>query len=144
LVDKKPFCAMRAARLLAAEARNVGGGGCFSVAVVFACMEFESWLIGGAKSLVGKTFSDGRRVTVSANTEIPANPEVAPRDAKGWFRNKIATGYKPARDQAELTALVDVDAIRAGNPRSFRRFESALQELVDAFRSGIHVVTPIT
>ncbi len=51
-VEKQPFCAMRAARRLAAEAQKVGAGSLFSVAIVFACMEFESWLIGGVQSLV--------------------------------------------------------------------------------------------
>ena len=141
-VANQPFCAMRAARLLAAEARKLGAGTRFSVAVVFACMEFESWLIAGAASLVGKTFPDRRKVNLSTGTQVPPDPEVAPRDAKSWFRKIIETGYKPARDQAELTRLVEIDEIRARNMRSFRRLESALQELVVAFRKGVHVVTP--
>ena len=141
-VDGQPFCAMRAARHLAAAAKKVGAGSRFSVAIVFACMEFESWLIAGATSLVGKSFSDGRKVILTADTKLPSTPETAPRDAKGWFRSIVETGYKPARDQAELTSLVDLDAIRSGKTRSFRRLESALGELVSAIRSGDHLVTP--
>ena len=119
-VDDQPFCAMRAARHLAAEARTVGGGSLFSVAIVFACMEFESWLIAGASSLVGKSFSDGRRVIVSQCLEVPSAPEVAPRDAKGWLRSVMGPGgYSPTRDQAELTDLVDLSAIRSRQMRSF-------------------------
>jgi len=142
-VDDQPFCAMRAARHLAAEARKVGGGSLFSVAIVFACMEFESWLIAGASSLVGESFSDGRKAIAGMSTEVPTDPESAPRDAKGWFRSIMGIGgYKPTRDQAEMTLLVDLDAIRGHQMRSFRRLESALRQLVDAIRSGDHLVTP--
>jgi len=142
-VDDQPFCAMRAARHLAAEARKVGGGVRFSVAIVFACMEFESWLIAGASSLVGKCFSDGRQVIAKMTTEVPPAPESAPRDAKGWFRSAMGPGgYSPTRDQAELTRLIDLNAIRSRPMRSFRRLESALAELVGAIRSGDHLVTP--
>jgi hypothetical protein len=144
-VDGQPFCAMRAARQLADAARKVGGGSQFSVAIVFACMEFESWLIAGAGSLVGKSFSDGRKVIAGMCSEMPSAPESAPRDAKGWFRRIMgAGGYKPTRDQAELARLVDLSAIRSHEPemRSFRRLESALRQLVGAICSGNHLVTP--
>jgi hypothetical protein len=142
LVDGKPFCAMRAARILAAEAAKVGAGTLFSLAIVFACMEFESWLVAGAKSLVDKTLSDGRQGIRALPQDIPADLEKAPRDAKGWFRRIMAMGYKPTRDQAELTRLVDVGLVRERKMRSFRRLESALGGLIDAIRAGSHVVTP--
>ncbi len=142
-VDDQPFCAMRAAYHLADEARKVGGGSRFSVAIVFACMEFESWLIAGASSLVDKCFSDGRKAIARMSAEVPADPEIAPRDAKGWFRGNMGIGgYKPTRDQAELTRLVDFSAIRSHEMRSFRRLESAVSQLVSAIRSGDHLVTP--
>ena len=141
-VDGQPFCAVRAARRLADEARKVGGGTLFSVAVVFACMEFESWLIAGAESLAGKSFSDGRKELTDPIGQIPSDPESAPRDAKGWFRGLMMTGYSPTRDQGELTRLVDLDVIRNKGMRSFRRMESAVQGLVDAIRSGEQSVTP--
>ena len=141
-VDGEPFCAMRAARRLADEARKVGGGSLFSVAIVFACMEFESWLIAGVKSLAGKQFADGRREIPEVVQQVPRDPESAPRDAKGWFRSVMNTGYKPTRDQAELTRLVDLNLIRQQRMRSFRRLESAVKELVNAILSGEHAVTP--
>jgi hypothetical protein len=142
-VDGQPFCAMRAARRLADEARKVGGGSVFSVALVFACMEFESWLIAGAQSLAGKRFEDGRIEFPETITGIPSNPESAPRDAKGWLRGLMKkTGYSATRDQAELTRLVDLDLIRQKGMRSFRRLESAIDGLVNAIRSGEHAVTP--
>jgi hypothetical protein len=144
-MEGKPFCAAQAARLLTAEAKKVGAGSTFSLAVVFACMEFESWLIAGIDSLLGKTFEDGRRVipeSLSKDLKAPNNPEKK-RDAKGWFRQILKGGYKPTRDQAELTKIVDLNLIRGRNEmRSFRRMESAIKAMIDAIRSGSHVVSP--
>lgn len=142
LVEDKPFCAARAATLLAAEARKVGAGVQFSLAVIFACMEFESWLISGAESLVGQTLSDGRPGIRTVPQTIPENPETAPRDAKGWFRQIMTMGYKPTRDQAELTRLVDLNAVRNQKLRSFQHLESAIQRMVVAIRHDKHVVVP--
>jgi hypothetical protein len=141
-VEGHEFCAARAAKILAAEAQKVGAGTLFSLAVVFACMEFESWLIAGVKSLENQSLADGRPGIRMLPREFPENPEMAPRDAKGWFRRIMAMGYKPTRDQAELTRLVDLNVIRNGNLRSFRRLESAIDQLVTAIRSGNHTVTP--
>lgn len=140
-VPGQPFCAMQAARRLAAEAQKVGAGRLFSVAIVFACMEFESWLIAGVESLVDGTFADGRKGIPKLTERVPENPESAPRDAKGWFR-KVMVGYKPTRDQAELTRLVDLKAIRNRNMRSFRRMEAAVNDVIAAIRSGNHAITP--
>jgi hypothetical protein len=140
-IEGEPFCAMRAARHLAEEARKVGAGSVFSVAIVFACMEFESWLIAGAKSLVGRQFTDGRMMPDRIEA-IPGDPESAPRDAKGWLRGVMKAGYSPTRDQAELTRLVDLSLVRQKGMRSFRRLERAIGELVAAIRSGEHAATP--
>ncbi len=140
--ERQPFCAMRAARRLGAEAQEAGAGRLFSLAVVFACKEFESWLIAGAESLVGKAFSDRRKGVTEITTVIPSDPEFSPRDAKGWLNHLMKnTGYSPSRDQAELTRLVDLAMIRQ-KMRSFRRLESAVRGIVEAIRSGSHVVTP--
>ncbi|MCS7305590.1 MAG: DUF4276 family protein [Thermoguttaceae bacterium] len=138
---KKPFCAMQAAQILAEEAQAEGAGSLFSVAVVFACQEFESWLIAGAESLVGRRFPDGRMVFPDRTPDIPPNPEIAPRDAKSWLGKRIPTGYNAPRDQANLAEMVDLELIRP-RMRSFRRLESAVKQLVEAIRSGQAVVTP--
>jgi hypothetical protein len=106
-------------------------------------MEFESWLIAGATSLQGKPFADGR-MEIPERIEPPdlRNLESSPRDAKGWFRRIMKTGYKPTRDQDELTRLVDLDLIRQQGMRSFRRLEDAIKGLVDAIRLGVPAVTP--
>ncbi len=142
---RQPFCARHAAIDMAAAAKDAGAGTLFSAAIVFACQEFESWLIAGIESLAGKPLSD-RRVLIDkydpAHTPIPANLEEAPRDAKGWLSKVAKTGYNPPRDQDELTKIVDFDVIRARRLRGFRRFEAAVKELVDAIQSGKKCLTP--
>jgi hypothetical protein len=135
------FCAAKVARLLASEAKVVGGGVKCSVAVVFARQEFESWLIAGIESVAGKRLPDGR--TIDANATPPVGDlEESPRNAKGWLSGVVEGTYKPTRDQVALTDLVDLEVIRKRNLRSFKRLESALAQLVLAIRNGQHIVTP--
>lgn len=54
----------------------------------------------------------------------------------------MASGYKPARDQAALTQIVNPETIRQRGLRSFRRLENAIRQLAKAFKSGTHVVSP--
>ncbi len=132
------FCAVTAAKLMAFTAWEAGAGKLFSLAVVFACMEYESWIIGGAESLAGKTFKDGRPV-LSANLNIShAQPETR---GKRWLE-KNCPGYRPTRDQAPLTELVDLDMVRKKNLRSFARLENAFDQLRQAAESGAFVSTP--
>lgn len=138
----KPFCSRDIAMRLVREAHSLGAGRAFSLAVVFACMEFESWLLAGAQSLLGKDLSGGRP-GLDLETPIPTgNFELAPRDAKLWFRTYLPGGYKESVDQLPLTQLVDPNEIRSKGPRSFRRLENALHELVTAIRSSTPVATP--
>ena len=92
----KAFCAADAARSLARAATGVGAGQTFSVAVVFARQEYETWLIAGIASLAGKHLPDGRRIHSNAKAP-PGDLEAGPRDAKGWLRTIVDGGYKPAR-----------------------------------------------
>jgi hypothetical protein len=139
----RPFCAATAARILAAEARKVGAGKLFSLGIVFACMEFESWLISGIESLQDRRLANERHGIKKTTVSLPPDPETAPRDAKGWIGKVMTMGYSPTRDQAELTQLVDLEVVRKRSPRSFRRLESALKQIVAAIRSGNHVVSPM-
>jgi hypothetical protein len=106
-------------------------------------MEFESWMIPSSLAFVDADFSNQRKEITEPAKEIPSNPEIAPRDAKGWFRKIMNSGYKPTRDQADLARLADIALIR-NHPhlRSFQRLESAIKEIVEAFREGRHVVSP--
>jgi hypothetical protein len=142
-VDGKELCPAIVARELATAAKDVGAGSTFSVAVVFARQEFETWLIAGTSSLAGKELPNGRRIARNAATP-EGDLESTIRDAKGWLKKVVAGGYKCARDQGELTKLVDVDVIRARNLRSFRRLESALLELLCAIQQNSHIASPCT
>jgi hypothetical protein len=135
-----PFCACTVAKSLSNAAVNVGAGSIFSVAIAFACREYESWLIASAKSLAGKTFPDGR--TVPTDLKAPDGDLEAHRDAKGWLNEVIQGGHKPTRDQATVTRWLDPRLVRERPMRSFRRLESAVDELVTAIRYGEHVASP--
>lgn len=137
-----PFCAASIAVSLASHAVAVGAGRLFSVAVVFALKEYESWLIAGIHSLTGRHLPDGRLIAPLGATAPEGDLENRPRDAKGWLNKVVEGGYKPTRDQAELTRLLDLQTVRDRNLRSFRRFESALSELVFAIRHDRHVSSP--
>jgi len=140
-VANAPFCAATVAKSLSEAAKEVGGGSNFSVASVFARQEYESWILAGIGHLVGKTLPDGR--AIPANLSLPKGDlEEAPRDAKGRLNKSIDGGYKPTRDQATLTKLLDLQVIRERGMRSFQRLESAVSELVKAIRTENHVVTP--
>ena len=140
--DGEKFCSARVARAFASEAQRVGAGSTFSVAVVFALQEFETWLIAGIASLAGKKLPDGRLFNPGAKAPV-SNLEESPRDAKGWLGKFVAGGYRPTRDQAALTELVELNAIRSRQLRSFRRLESAVDKLVHAIRTNQHVVSPL-
>lgn len=140
-IGGQKFCAGKAARSLAEAAKDVGAGRSFSVAVVFATLEFETWLIAGIASLAGRRLPDGRLIDANANAPT-GDLEAGPGDAKGWLRTRVAGGYKPTRDQADMTRLVDLDVVRARNLRSFRRLESAVSSLVEAIRSDAPIASP--
>jgi hypothetical protein len=137
------FCACKVGRELSYRARAAGAGSVFSVASVFACQEYESWLIAGIESLAGKSLADGR-IAIPVDLKVPESDlERHPRGAKGWLNQRIPAGYNPSTDQEPLTRAVDLNAIRACGMRSFHRLESALRQLVEAIRSGKHIVTPL-
>lgn len=140
----KQFCAAAVARELADVARTCGGGTQFSVAIVFACLEFESWFIAGLGSLAGKKLSDGREGVAEGAQFMPWDAvEKAPRDAKGWLRDQMVRGvYKPTTHQGELAKLLDVNDLNLQKVRSFRRFQSAVSELMSAIITNQHFVTP--
>lgn len=138
----QPFCARIMGRDLTRRARQAGAGSVFSVACVFACQEFETWLIAGIESLAGKKLANGRIEIPSGLKTATGDLEQHPRDAKGWLNECIRGGYNPVADQEYLTRAVDLNVVRQRRLRSFRRLESALGQLVEAVRSGKHIVTP--
>lgn len=97
----------------------------FSVVVVGAKREYESWFLASLE-----TIHDGQVYN--------GDPE-AKRDAKGWLRKNF--GYKPTRHQAEYTQRLDL-ALACERSRSFRRLYHAFQEMVEAAQQGQIIVTP--
>lgn len=138
----EPFCEVTAAKWLASEACSVGAGANFSLAVVIAMQEYETWLIGGVESLAGKPLSKGVS-TVLADTRCPPHPEGI-RGAKEWLRKNMPRGYpyKPMTHQKAMTSAVDLDSIVAADLRSFTRLIGAMQSLINGVRTGNHVCTP--
>ncbi len=132
------FCAATAAKSMAAAALSVGAGKTFTLSVVFACSEYETWLIAGVESLAGRHLGDGRLV-VPSKVKFPAgDPE---SHGKRWLEENCVN-YRPTRDQSALTELLDFQFVRANKLRSFTRLEHALDELIEAVAKDKHVSTP--
>jgi hypothetical protein len=123
---------------MAAEAAQIGAGKTFSLAIVFACIEYESWIIAGAESLAGKSFRDGRTV-LTRNAAFPAgNPE---SHGKRWLETNCP-GYRPRRDQVLLTELLDLGVVRNKKLRSFSRLDHAIDQILEAVTRNSHIATP--
>jgi Domain of unknown function (DUF4276) len=132
-VEGTPFCAVEVARNIAQRATEAGAGATFSFASVFLRQEYESLLIAVAGQLPG----------LKSEVKLPSDPELAPRDAKGWLHAGLVDGYNPIDHQLELTrAVKDWAPVRL--LRCFRRLEHALVELATAVSTGKHVVSPLT
>jgi hypothetical protein len=140
--DARNFCARREAIRLAELAATVGAGSFFSFSSVFACCEYESWLLAGIESLAGKPLPDGQPEVPQGTVALAGDLESAPRNAKGKLAQLMDGGYKPATHQDQLSRIVDLDTIRSKNLRSFRRLENATNEIVAAILSGNHIATP--
>jgi len=141
-IQGEVFCAANVARRLACEATRARGGKLFSVATVFACQEYESWLIAGVESLAGKPLKDGRPGVRRGTIPPEGDLELAPRDAKGWLSRVMASGYNSVRDQAPLTEIVDWDLVRNRPMRSFRRLENAVSQIISAIRNESPLTSP--
>jgi hypothetical protein len=132
------FCAATAAKSMAASAISAGAGKIFSLSVVFACSEYETWLVAGAESLAGRYLSDGR-LALPKHAKFPAgDPE---SHGKRWLEQNCES-YRPTRDQTALTELLDLQSVRAKKVRSFIRLEHALDQLLAAVAIDRHISTP--
>ena len=137
----KDQCPLEAAKSLIKSAVPCGSGTGFSVGIVFAMQEMESWFIADAQALSLSLNTQPLRRAKSLGA-ILNNPEHSPRDAKGWLANNMPDGYKPTVHQAEFARRLNINAVRLQTPRSFQRFEHAVQQLYTAVVSGSHVATP--
>lgn len=133
------FCAATAAKLMAGEAIKIGAGKSFSLAVVFAYVEYETWIIAGTESLAGKAFRDGRPILPKGMKFPEGDPET---HGKRWLEQNCVAGYRPRRDQSLLTELVDLTTIRSKGLRSFSRLDHAIEQILDAASKDRCVVTP--
>jgi hypothetical protein len=124
LFDVDDDCPRDVATSIAGRVRRMGPLP-FSVAVVCAHREFEAWFLASLESICGGSAYSG-------------DPE-ARRDAKGWLRREF--GYKEVTDQARYTRSMDFDLARTRS-RSFRRLQSAIQQIIAASEAAIVVVTP--
>lgn len=142
--QQQPFCPASCAQVLAAQSRECGAGHIFSVGIVFACQEYESWLVAGIDHLAGAALG-ADRATVPPNLISPDNDGQGLRGAKEWLSSHLDVPYKETLDQAQLTStLIQNDALQcvAERNRSFRRFQHAMEVMVEAVRSDSPVVTP--
>jgi len=135
--SRKLFCPVTAARQMAAAASETGAGATFSLAVVFACKEYESWLIASIESIAGKSILD-RPAYPTGLTAPEGDPQ---SHGKRWLEKNIS-GYRPTRDQNVLTELLDLSIVRGKNVRSFARLETAVDQVVNAANAGVFVCTP--
>lgn len=96
------------------------------VAVVLAKREFEAWFLAAAPSLRGHR-------GLAMDLQVPPDAE-RPRDCKGWLgrQRTDGRGYKPASDQAALTAVFDMKMARANSPSFDKLWRDVERLLTDA------------
>lgn len=97
----------------------------FSVAVVCAVREYESWFLASLESIANRSYGD--------------KPEKR-RNAKGWLNEELE--YREVHDQAGYTKALDIDLALARS-RSFRRLYHAFEEIVAAAEQGEAIITPL-
>lgn len=83
------------------------------VAVVMANREYEAWFIAAAESL------NGCRGFQCQSKDTPIDPEI-PRNAKGWVRERMRSGYGETTDQPAFSARFDLELAHQRS-RSFRK-----------------------
>lgn len=98
----------------------------FSIVVVCAVREFEAWFLASLA-----TIHDG---------EIYDSEPEALRNAKGWLRRKF--GYKQTQHQSDYTRKIDIN-LALENSRSFRRLLHAFEEIIQAQKDGVIIISPV-
>lgn len=112
LLDADDDCPAQLGRNILARAQEVLPNR--SVSVVLANREFEAWFIGAARSL------NGHRGLVAGDADLNVAAE-GPRDAKGWLRQRMASGtYGETTDQPAFAAKMDLQEA-LDRCRSFRK-----------------------
>ncbi len=124
LFDLEDDCPREVAPHVAARIRERGPWP-FSVVVVCAYREYESWFLASLE-------------TIHAGERYSGDPE-APRDAKGWLERRF--NYKETRDQARYTRDLDIP-LAAERSRSFHRLCHAFEQIASSQEDGNVIVTP--
>jgi hypothetical protein len=93
-----------------------------SIACVTANIEYETWFVAAAESLV-------EYLDLGQDQELPKNPEVQ-RLGKGWIERRFkGVKYSETLDQPKLTALFDLRMCRNRSP-SFDKLCRDLEKLL--------------
>jgi hypothetical protein len=110
------------------------------VVIVFARREYESWFLASISTLAGKNI--GVRLGLPADCVAPGDPESI-ANPKAWLTERMPQGraYKETEDQAPMTHSMDHQLV-SNTCRSFRRFQHAIQQLVQAVDQGQVIVSP--
>lgn len=118
----------------------------FPTAVVLFYREYETLFLAGAEGMAGRDVLDHRnRISATIPADATAHPSPEhPRDAKGWVRSKLVTGYKPVLFQASLTRMLDLDVMESTGLSSYRRLVRALRFLSTNLGAAGAVYPPST
>ena len=138
LIDADKECAVALARDYASRIQSMGVR--FTVVIAVAKCEYEAWFLASLKSIAGREWQGHEGLP--EGLDYPGEVESLV-GVKGWLDRQLQSGhsYKPAQDQAAVTAMLDSELARARS-RSFRRLCHALEEAVTAIDTGRVIVTP--
>lgn len=128
---KKNFCPVEIGRFMIEQAmQKTRAGRTYSLSVVFACQEFESWILAGVPELAEQTTGELL--------------EMQPRNAKNRIRELTGQVYHETQDQVKYARKIDIEALMQREPkmRSFLRLENALRELGESVRNGVLICSP--
>lgn len=111
LFDADDDCPAQKGALVVAQAQTIVPHR--RVAVVLANREYEAWFIAGAQSL------NGCRGFQCREEDSVIDPDI-PRNAKGWIRDRMPSGYGETTDQPAFSARFDLELAHQRS-RSFRK-----------------------
>jgi hypothetical protein len=138
LLDADTDCPLELAPQLARRAAGLALP--VPIAIVCPKREYETWFIASLDSDSGQDIK--RRLGLPSTTSYGGAIEEIPR-AKAWLTSKMPQdrAYKATLDQPRLSSFVDIERTFQRS-RSFRRFCSAVDQLLRSMDSGSVTVTP--
>ncbi|MCX7047932.1 MAG: DUF4276 family protein [Candidatus Sumerlaeota bacterium] len=138
VLDQDKLCPTLAVQKLTEEALKAGAGRLFSFAICFAMQEYESWFIAAAKHKE-RLPDDWEQ---PAFESFPADPDLAPRGAKGWISLHLFSGYKATENQNQLTNYFSLEDFRKAQSKSFNHFNRMMIQLINDCISGNRAIHP--